>query len=197
MLLTIKEKLVLRALSAGINSDYSINQIAEQCDLSPNGAYKLLKKLEKEGILKVKLIANIKSYKLNFDDEKTERILALALMPYGLDERVKNRAQDLKALKDVTAACILFGSYITSKQKPNDLDVLFMLEKKNFNPYKKTLAKVQDIMPVKIHDVIQTRDDLTQNLKKNDPIVTQAMLKGRVLWGFDALVEGIKNAAKD
>ncbi len=51
-------------------------------------------------------------------------------------------------------------------------------------------------MPVKIHDVIQTREDLAQNLKKNDPIVVQAILKGKVLWGFDLLVETIKDAAK-
>ncbi len=137
MIMTLNEKLVLRTLSSGINSDNSINQIAHKCGLSPNGAYKLLANSAKEGILKAKQIANIKSYKLNFDDEKTKRILALAFMSEELDERVKNRVKDLMPLKEVTAACILFGSYITSKQKPNDLDALFVLEKKEFNAYKK------------------------------------------------------------
>ena len=79
-MLTNKENRVLRLLMANFDKDYSINQIAKECKLAPNGALKILKKFEKEGVLTVKTIANIKSYKMNLDNEKTPLLLKLALM---------------------------------------------------------------------------------------------------------------------
>lgn len=196
MILTMNEKHVLRFLAASTGKDYSINDIAKTCKLTPNGAHKLLAKLEKEALLKAKPIANIKAYGLDFESEKTARVLELAFMPDALEGRVKLRAEDLKQLKAVTKACILFGSYITTKKEPGDLDVLFVLERKNFEAYKQALSKVQDITPVKIQDVVQTTDDVEQNLKKSDPIVVAALREGIVLWGFDVLVQVIKNAGQ-
>ena len=72
-MLTKNEKKVLRLLLTAFDRQYSINNIAKECGLVPNGAYKILKKFEEEGILKAKHIANIKSYSINFDDEKTDK----------------------------------------------------------------------------------------------------------------------------
>jgi len=196
MILTKNEKRVLRWLATSIGEDHSINDIAKTVALTPNGAYKMLTKLEKEGMLRAKPIANIKAYKLDFEGEKTMRVLELALMPDRVEGRAKARADDLKPLKAVTAACVLFGSYITAKQKPGDLDVLFVLERTNFETYKQALAKVQDSTPVKIQDVVQTHEDLECNLKKHDPIVTEALRNGIVLWGFDVLVEAVKHVSQ-
>lgn len=195
VMLTQNEKRVVRFLATSLGKDHSINDVAKACGIAPNGAYKILVKLEKEGILKAKQIANIKSYTLNFEHEKTVRILELAMMSDALGGRVKARADDLRPLKPLTQACVLFGSYITAKQRPGDLDILFVLERKNFGAYKQALAKAQDVVPVKIQDVVQTHQDIVQNLRKNDPIVTEALRHGIVLWGFEVLVKGTKHAA--
>ena len=153
MVLTKNQKKVLRLLAVSVNKDYSINDIAKIVGVAPNGAYKILKKFEKESILVVKEIANIRSYKLNFENENTTRWLELAFSD-TLEGRERLRAEDLQILKSVSKACVIFGSYITSKQKPSDLDVLFVLEKNTFDQYKKILMKVQDITPIKIQDII-------------------------------------------
>lgn len=191
MILTENEKRVLRFLAA-TEKDYSINDVAKACGITPNGAYKMLRKLEKEGVLLAKHIANIKAYKPDFQNEKTARIYELAFMPDAIQGRLKLRSDDLERLKAVTKACVIFGSYITAKQKPEDLDALFVVEKNDFESYKKVLAKVQDIAPVKIHGVVQTTEDMRQNLKKNDHIITEALQKGVALWGFDTIVKVIK-----
>ena len=196
MMLTENEKKVLRLLSVSFNKDFSINDIARGVFVTPNGAYKILKKFEKEGVLKAKKIANVKAYKLNFENEITSRLLELALIPSELEERVKSRLKDVQQLKSITKACIFFGSYITSKRNPRDLDVLFIVSKSKFSFYKKILEEVRDISPVKIHDIVQTTDDLLQNLKKNDVIVTEALRNGLVLWGFEIVVQVIKNASR-
>lgn len=191
---TQNEKRILRFLATNLRKDHSINDVAKACGIAPNGAYKILIKLEKEGVFKVKQIANIKSYTLDFGNEKTTRVLELALMPDALEGRIKARADDIQSLKPLTQACVFFGSYITTKQKPGDLDILFVLKRMNFGKYKQTLAKVQEIVPVKIQDVVQTSEDVTQNLKKNDPIINDVLRHGVVLWGADILVQMIKHA---
>ena len=131
-----------------------------------------------------------------FENEITSRLLELALIPSELEERVKSRLKDVQQLKSITKACVFFGSYITSKRNPRDLDVLFIVSKSKFSFYKKILEEVRDISPVKIHDIVQTTDDLLQNLKKNDVIVTEALRNGLVLWGFEIVVQVIKNASR-
>jgi DNA-binding Lrp family transcriptional regulator len=189
-MLTSNEKKVLRMIMAAFDTDYSINQVAKECNLAPNGALKILKKFEKEQIVFVKKIANIKSYKLNFN-EKAISILELALMP-ELAGRIKHRADDLKELKEASRLCIIFGSYIDMNKNPNDMDVLFVID--DYKKYKNKLEKIRDIVPVKIHDIIQTEDDLKSNLIKKDKIVLEAIKKGVVLWGYDYLVKVIKDA---
>src|SRR3989338_8316633 len=119
-MITENAKKVLRFILTAFDVDYSINNIAEECNLTPNGAYKILKKFEKEGVLQYKKIANIKSYKINFNDEKTINLLGLILTPTIEKERIKYRTEDLKSLREITKVCILFGSYITAKKEPDD-----------------------------------------------------------------------------
>ncbi len=193
-MLTEKEKKILRLLIASPGIDYSINQIAKECSLAPNGAYKILSKFEKQGILEPKAIANIKSYHINFENAKTALILELALIP-AIEGKVKYRLNDLAQLKDVTKACILFGSYIEPKKDPNDMDVLFMIDKKDYKEYKKKLREA--VVPVKIHDVVQTQSDLLANIKRKDNVVLDILKKGIVLWGQREIVEVAKNAKQD
>ena len=115
-MLTLNEKKVLRLLLTSFDLDYSINQVAKQCKLAPNGAFKILKKFEEEGILKTKKIANIVSHKINFNGEKTMNILELALMP-DLKGRIKYRFDDFSELKEITKACIIFFEVILIQNK--------------------------------------------------------------------------------
>ncbi|PIN80724.1 hypothetical protein COV11_03365, partial [Candidatus Woesearchaeota archaeon CG10_big_fil_rev_8_21_14_0_10_30_7] len=58
---------------------------------------------------------------------------------------------------------------------------------------KKKLNKIKDTTPIKIQDIVQTREDLIQNIKKEDPIILASIKKGIVLWGFSELVKIIEN----
>ena len=193
MILTANEKKLIRFLASGLK-DHSINEIARACKIAPNGAHKILRKLEEENVVTPKQIANIKSYQLDFSSEKTLCILELALMPEKLEGRVKQRADDLKRLRGLAKAAIIFGSY-TKKKEPKDLDVIFVLESRNFSRYKRLLAEIQGIVPVKIHDVAQKNEDFSRNLQKDDPIISEALRNGIVLWGFSTIAQLVKNAS--
>ena len=190
-LLTTKEKTVLRLLMSSYDTVYSINNIAGECGLSPNGAFKILKKFEKEGILTAKNIANIKSYRINFDNEKTHLILELALASEIIG-KIGCRLEDLKALKEITECSVLFGSYLLKKEA-HDLDVLFILNKGKYKEYAKRLTEIKEIIPAKIHDVIQTKEDLIENIKKKDKVILEIIRKGIVLWGQRIIVKVIQD----
>ena len=188
----MNEKKVLRLLLSAFDRDYSINNIAKECKLSPNGALKILRKFEKEGILRAKKIANLISYRLNFENEKTTHVLELSLIS-KIEGKIKYRLDDLKELRKVTKSCVLFGSYISLKKEPDDLDVLFVLDKNNFKEYKKKLAEIKDVIPVKIHDVLQTEEDLKNNLLKKDEVILEILRKGLILWGQKIIVKVIED----
>ncbi|MBI5002067.1 nucleotidyltransferase domain-containing protein [Candidatus Woesearchaeota archaeon] len=193
MLFTENERKVLKIIGTS-GGNLSINGLSNEVNISAGSAYKVLTKFEKEEIITPHPFSNIVTYQFNFENEKTKPLLQLVYTPDKLEGKIKRRAEEFLALKKLTSLCIFFGSYITSKAKPSDLDVLFVIEKENYNTFKQALAKAQDITPVKIHDIVQTQSDLIQNLKKHDPIVVSAIQTGIVLWGYETLVQVIKDA---
>jgi hypothetical protein len=193
-MITENEKKVLRFLLANFSEDYSINEISGRCKLAPNGAFKILKKFELREILVPKKVANIKSYKINFNSPEAIKFLELILMPEYKEKRVKFRREDLKPLEEITQLCIVFGSYISKKEAPNDLDVLFVFKKKDYDRYHSILAKVKSTIPVKVHDVIQTKSDLEENIKTE--LNKKIIQDGEVLWGQEFLINLIKDVTK-
>jgi len=191
-MLTANEKKILKMLLTTFGENYSINQIAKKCSITPNGTLKILRKFEKEGILESKKIANISSYSINFKNEKTKSILELALIS-DLTGKLKFRHEDLKQLKEITKACIFFGSYINSKREPNDLDILFIIDKKSFNSYKEKSLQIYKTIPVKVHDVLQTEEDFSKNIKNKDKVVLETLKTGIILWGYKKIIELIEN----
>jgi DNA-binding Lrp family transcriptional regulator len=191
-MLTENEKKVLKIILMAFGEEYSINQIAKQCKIAPNGAMKILKKLERENIIKPKNIANIKSYKINFEDEKTKSILELALIS-EIKGRLKYRYGDIKQLKELVDACIIFGSYTDLKKEPNDLDLLLVIKKDKFKEYKKKSKVIYVTMPIKIHEVLQTESDIKKNLSIKDKILIEILRTGLIFWGNNKIIEIIEN----
>ena len=200
-ILTENEIKILRFLAASAGKEYSINEMSRMLKLEPASAYIVLIKFAFLKIIKEKKIGNMKAYHLNFEDEDknvqetTKAILRFALIPsLELEKRILLRTNTFKKLESIASTAIIFGSYITNKKNPEDIDILFILEKGKYDLYKETLRKVQEITPVKIHDVVQTKEDLKNNLKQGDVVIRDAIAKGIVLWGFNELVEVIQDA---
>jgi len=181
---TKNEKRVLRYLWVNKRKT-SINQIAKDLGLSPNGAHKILKKVENEDIIEKEKIANVVSYRLK-EDNKAKKALELALLEKA-EGKIRYRYNDLKPLEPITKAVVIFGSYLSGKN-PHDLDLVVVLEKKNYRKYKDMLAKIKEIIPLPVHDVIQTKEDLLANLQEDNKAITAALQEGFILWGHDILI---------
>ncbi|MFH0875888.1 MAG: hypothetical protein V1859_08165 [archaeon] len=193
-MITDNEKKVLKYIMVYSSSYPSINKIAKDTNLSPNGAYKILKKFEAEKIINYRQISNIKSYYINY--EKAKNMLELALTEKITDKKIMYRIDDLSKLQLLTKSCILFGSYIKGKENPNDLDVLYIIEKTKFSEFKEKLVNIKEISPVKIHDIIQSEQDLTSNIKKKEKALLDAIFTGKTIWGQKTIVKAFSNADK-
>ncbi|GBE20558.1 hypothetical protein BMS3Abin17_01299 [archaeon BMS3Abin17] len=194
-MLTKNEKKVLKLLLLKFDNEYSVNELARKCSLSPNGALKILRKFEEEGILISKKIANIKSYGLNFNNEKTKNILELSLIN-ELEGKLKFRKADLEPLKEIAICCIVFGSYTDIKKEPNDMDILFIIDKSMFKEYRKKALEIFKSIPVKVHDIIQTKEDFKENICKKDKVIINALRYGVIFWGHNEIIEFIENEYK-
>lgn len=174
----------------------SINQIARRLKLSPMGAYKILKKLEKANAIKAEEIGNAVYYRANLDEEIGRKLAEFVLVQSEFNNTfAKVYADDLKKLKDVALSCILYGSILKVGKEAKDVDALIIIEKKDYKKVSNKLADIQQIATKRIHDIRMAKEDLAKNLKKGNEAMIDMLKYGQVLWGADIIVEAIKNGA--
>lgn len=190
------EQKVLSFLTRHFTEKYSINQLAKRIGITPKGAYKLLKKLELQGIVIPQKLANAIFYHLNFASDLARKKAELSLfeeieLPYA-----RAQAKDLERLRPLVLAAMLFGSVLRKGEKAGDIDVLTVIEKKNYKAFQDALGKLQKLKTKHIQTVLQTPRDLVNNLKKPDDVVLEILRTGKVLWGHDIIVNAIKHAVE-
>ncbi len=173
---------------------HSINGIASQLGFSPNGAYKILKKLEQMHALIPEKIGNAIYYKAHLESETGNTLAAYVLSQHKLDTYARVQAVDLEKMKKDALSIVIFGSVLTKGTEAGDIDVLIILEKKNLRKIQGSLHELKEIKPKRIHEVYQTPEDLVRNIKKDDEVILDIIKTGKILWGSGIIVEAIKNA---
>ncbi|MBI4918394.1 winged helix-turn-helix transcriptional regulator [archaeon] len=175
---------------------YSINELAKKVGITPKGLHKLLKRLEKNNIVTPEKLANAVFYKINFSSDLARKSAELSLfedikLPYA-----RVQAKDFDSLREFVLAAVLFGSVLEKGEKAGDIDVLLVFDKKNYLKVKKELEKIQSLKPKHIHLVMQTSQDLINNLKKQDNVLLEILRTGKILWGYEVIVGAIKEVVE-
>ncbi len=194
--LTPNEFRTLNFLIRHFTEKYSINQLAKKISITPKGIHKLLKKLEREQIVKFTKLANSLFYQVNLESETAKKCSELALIEDIESSYARVQAKDLESLKKCVISAVLFGSVLTKGEKAGDIDVLVVVEKKKYNEFRKALEKIQSLKPKHIQTVIQSQQDLINNLKKKDEVLLEILRTGRFLWGTEVIVNIIKEVAE-
>lgn len=190
------EKKLLCFLIKHFSENYSINQLAKQLGLTPKGMHKLLKCLENQGIVKPKKMANAIFYHINFDSDLARKSAELSLFEQIKSPFARVQAKDLERLRPTVLAAILFGSVLEKGQKAQDIDVMVVFEKKNYREFERRLNELQKLKTKQINPVMQTPEDLINNLKKKDKIMLEIIKTGKVLWGQQIIVDAINQVVK-
>ena len=193
--LTQNEARVMDFLVRNFKERNSINEVGRRLKISPRGIYKILKKLEKINAIKPEKIGNAIYYKINLDDEMGIKLTEYVLVQNELNTYSKVWAKDFEKLKDVALSCVLYGSVLKKGKEARDIDVIIILEKKNFKKVYKKLEDIKLMSNKKVHDIMMSKEDLAKNLRKNNKAMIDMIKTGKVLWGSEIIVEAIKNGA--
>ncbi len=183
-----KEKVILSILKSP-EKEYNANNLSKVIGITSMGILKILRSLLKEDVLSLKKVSNINFYKINFSNTYSldYSIFLLKDEAEYTSSYVKRWVRELRKIKSAEIG-IIFGSVLSKKEKANDIDVLFVLKRENFDKLKKEIEKLNILNDKKIHAVYQTKEDLLLNIKKRDKIVLDA-LKGIVAFGEKGYVE--------
>jgi len=190
--LSDKEIEILLLLFKDFSADYNANNITNKIKITPAGAFKSLKNLEKKKLAVSKKMGKAKFYKANLDDYYSFRTIETLL----INEARINAPRwifEFKDLFDHTEITVIFGSVVRNPEKARDIDLLLVLKRERNTAVNMTIEEKRKISRKTIHVIKQTPDDLSKNLKNGDKVILNAIKNGYVLHGYDKLLEIVKN----
>lgn len=184
-------KIILHLLKNVDEFGSNINQISKALHISVGSSFKILKSLEKDGLVYHRRISNASHYKLDLSNPETVKICELLLLSEirALKGHAKIYAQHIQKFEDAEMI-MLFGSVLKSRRF-NDVDVLFLTR----HPKKVkdfclgiTRIKTKPVVPL-----ILKKDGLISELRKRKQAMISIIREGVVLKGESVFVEVIKN----
>ena len=193
--MTMNEARAVDFLVRHVRERTSINGIARKLSLSPNGAYRLLKRLEAAQVIVPERIGNAVYYRMNLESELGRAFAEAALLQHDLNSYAKVQARDLERLRKQVSCCILFGSILDKGSEAHDIDVLVVFPKRNYKKVQALLDELGMVKPKKVHPLFQTVEDFVRNIRKNDGVILDILKKGAVLWGAGVVVEAIRRGS--
>lgn len=172
--------------------NYNANNISSLLGITPMGALKIAKRLEKEQIIIIKQLGKAKFFKFNFYNDYAKDFAKLLLKREAIHAGpyIKRWVAELQKVKNADMI-ILFGSVLIKKEKAGDIDVLLATNQKKFYKLKKEIKQINDINLKKIHPIYQSLSDLKQNIKKEDEVILNS-IKGIIIKGEEIFVEALK-----
>ncbi len=191
--LTQNEIKVINFLIRNFSERYSINSIAKHTSLSAKGAYKILKKLEKNKVVIYEQIGQGMYYEVNLHEPIGQKAAEFALAANELTPYAKICREDLLKSRSLASCAGLFGSVLTKGLDANDVDIFYVTESSEYKKLRKHIEEWQKTCSKPLHLFVQTKEDLLNNLKKKDAPLLDILKKGAFFWGQEIIVEAIKN----
>lgn len=194
--ITEKEMEAVMTIVKSPEKMYNANSLSKVLRISAMGALKLLKRLEKESVLKAKKIGKAVIYRINTENKYACQYVFLLLSREALysSTNVKLWVNEIKKIKNADMA-VLFGS-ILYKKNPMDIDVLFVTDKKKFRKLKKEVTETNKLNIKKIHPLYQSFEDIIPNIKKRDKPMLNA-IKGVFVYGQKNYLEIYDESRKE
>lgn len=189
--ITTNEMLFVLSIFKSPEKEYNASNMAQHLGISPMGALKIAKRLERESILKSKQIGKARIYRINMKNDFAKEYIKFLLKREA--ERAPAYAKvwinELRKIKNADTA-ILFGS-VLRKREVNDVDALLVTNQKRFSKLKKEVEDINLINIKRLHPMYQSKKDIKANIKKEDKALLNA-IKGIVAFGEDKLINLIE-----
>ena len=191
---------ILSILARGIFQDQTATILAKELKMSRWGVWKILKELEKKGLIILISLGSGKTnthlIRLNWKNDLLEKTLSLIFAQeaagYG---RWKFAFSELEAYADFL---ILYGSILHSPKEAGDIDIISVVSnKKNFLKIDDIIKEKQVTQSKKIHDINFTLKEFKSELQKPNKAFIDAIKKGIVLFGQEKFIKFIRKIKND
>ncbi len=190
---------ILKVILKDITNKHTVTTISKEKKISRVRSWKLLKELQKEDLIKLSPVGNVKTSVqeviLNWNNPLLDKILALLLTEDALKQ--KKWRNNFKDLEHQINFLILFGSILHSPNEANDIDILnFVSNEENFVKIDKTITNIQISLNKKIHAINITEKEFMHELNEKNRAYVEALKKGIVLFGQENFIKFIKGISK-
>ncbi|MBI2548951.1 hypothetical protein HYW21_06385 [Candidatus Woesearchaeota archaeon] len=192
--LSDKEIEILLLLTKDLYTDYNANNITKKLDITPAGAFKAMKNLEKKGLITSKKMGKAVFYKINHEDYYAFRVVETLLIGEARQKASRWISEFHDLYKHVEIA-LIFGSIMRTPQKANDIDLLVVLKEDNYDAMRQVIERRRRLVTKPIHLIKQTPTDLLKNLRTKDKVLQNALQYGYVLYGYEQLLKVIMDVA--
>ncbi|MEK6824740.1 MAG: hypothetical protein AABY02_02690 [Nanoarchaeota archaeon] len=128
---TRKESDILLKLFKDFSKNYNSNSISKEVNISPRGALKILKKLEKDKILVGRKLGQATFYKLNLNDLYARRVMEVLLTKEARD-KAQRWISEFKEVFSYADIVIIFGSMIKNPAHASDIDLLLVFKSRKY-----------------------------------------------------------------
>mgnify|MGYP001163238670 CR=1 FL=1 len=190
-----KDAVIIRFLIEHKNEELNILRISKELRMDYKTAYSIVKRLEKESLVKlesfgqsnrVKLVFQM--HPLIFEAEYTRRKELLK------DKNLAVMLNDFKnALKSKCYALLLFGSYAKKTQtKKSDIDIMFIVPDGKEELFEKTINRAAKTLPLPIHCLVFSETQFLEMINAKELNVGKEALKNNIiLYGIETFYEMI------
>ena len=174
--------------------EHTATSLSLSLGMTRQGLWKTLNNLSKDKMISLKSIANTKKsavkVDLDFRNLLTLKTLSLILTKEALNyEKWRFEFLELEKYSDFL---ILFGSILNNPKEANDIDILAVLDKKNFKSLNEIKNKMQKTQEKEIHLIDLTKEEFKDELKKQNKAYIDALKKGVILFGQDNFIKFIE-----
>ena len=184
------EQKIINLLFKDFLTLYNSRIIGKVIGISHPGAFKILKKLEKRGIVRPKTIGKAVIYSLNLDNPIAVKEIEMALIIEA--SNYKRWIGEFKELNEKADFVVLFGSILRNEKEARDIDLLIVCNKSDFNYIKEIIDKRNRILNKKIHLLVQTKEDFKKDMLNKNKAIIEIIKTGIILFGQDNLTKIMK-----
>lgn len=189
-MLSNKEGEILLLLFKDFSTWYNATSISKVVGMTPRGSLKASTKLEKEEFVISKIFGKARQYKVKFNDITNKTIELLLLQE--AERNYKRWVEEFNGF-DKAGILMLFGSVLQKNQKHNDVDLLVIINKKDYKDIMNKIELKNKTLLKPLHPIFQTIEDLKRNILKKDEVVLDILKTGVVLKGQKEFVEVIED----
>lgn len=189
-----KEQIIIKTLFKDFTTAYNSRNISKIVCMSHAGAFKIFKKIEKKEIVKPKRIGNAVIYSLNFENPLTKKIIETILLIES--QNYKRWVEEFNELEEKTQFVVLFGSILKNEKNARDIDLLIVADKDKFNEIKRIIEEKTKISNKKIHIILQTMEDFSNDISNRNKVSIEIIKNGIVLFGQDKIRQILFNNLK-